>query len=804
MTGQVRLTVFAALATLLATASLAPVLSTGPWIGPCFLAIVVVATSAAGMRWLHAPRWAAIAVALACLLLLLTQLFAHGVAALGLFPGPAAWQQLDATVHAGMDVLWAQAPPVTPTRGVTLIMAAAVGLVAIAVDTLAVTFRHAALAGVPLLALYLVPSAVVDGGAPWPVFALTAIGWLMLLVADSRSRLRRWGRTLTMRDTVEGNTPVDIALGASGRRIGAAAVVTALALPLLLPFLSDGMFGNGTGGDHSKPSSSPSQGASLLDPVASLRRDLTRTSNSPVFTYLSSDTTPAYFRLATLTEFNGTSWEAAAPRADAPPQPERIILPAAVSAARHSTIRERSVFSDITVDAAYADKRLPLPITAQTVSNAGGRWLVDLNTGDVYAEVPERTTASLHYQVESTDLQPTATQLRAAGSRTSGRVVGLGPDAAQLLDVPDATRRELQPYLADLGVNANAYDQAVAIQDWLRGFTYDLGPAKHPTTGDDLGAFLTDQRGYCQQFAAVMALMSRMSGIPARVAIGFTPGSAEDTAPRRWTVTWHDAHAWPELWFAGIGWVRFEPTPAGNGTGAGLALPGYAVPPAVSGNRHNHGDNGKPKQATTDVGPGRVGQGGTDQATDTSTSTPFDWAPWILAAVLVGCSLFLLPALVRRRLRTQRQRQTEPRLAIEAAWAEVIDTATDLELDPQTVESPRDLATRLRKHAGLSASVVPAMTRLSRAVERARYAATPGPVDDLWADAMIVCDSMTSYAGPHRARLARWWPASGRAELRRRWRTVTDRVDLVQEATINRVSRRGAARATTPARTPAS
>jgi transglutaminase-like putative cysteine protease len=789
MTGQVRLTLFAALATLLASVSLTPVLSAGPWFGPSFLAIAVVAVSAATMRWLHAPRWAAIAVPLACLLLLLTQLFAHGVAAFGLFPGPAAWRQLDATVRAGMDVLWAQAPPVTPTRGVTLIIAAAVGTVAIAVDTLAVTFRHAALAGIPLLALYLVPSAVVDGGAPWPVFALTAIGWLMLLVADSRSRLRRWGRTLSMRDTANGSTPVDIALGASGRRIGAAAVVTALALPLLLPFLSHGMFGHGNGtGDDSKSSSPPSQGAVALDPVASLRRDITRTSNSPVFTYLSNDTSPAYFRLATLTEFNGTSWEPSAPRADAPPLPDRIILPAAVSAVRHSLIRERSVFSDITIDAGYADKRLPLPITAQTVSNAGGQWLVDLNTGDVYAEVPDRTTASLHYQVESTDLQPTAAQLRGAGSQASGRVAGLGADATQLLTVPDATRRELQPYLDQLGVKTNAYDQAVAIQNWLRGFTYDLGPAKHPTTGDDLGSFLTDQRGYCQQFAAVMALMSRMSGIPARVAIGFTPGSAENTAPRRWTVTWHDAHAWPELWFAGVGWVRFEPTPPGNGTGAGLGVPTYAVPPVDQGNRHHHGGSKIPNGAVgTDADKGRGGaRGQTSQSDSTSTSTPFDWAPWIVAAFVAGSASLLLPALVRRRMRAQRQRQTEPRLAIEAAWAEVIDTATDLELDPQSVESPRDLAVRLRKHAGLSAASVPAMTRLSRAVERARYATTPGPSDDAWADAMAVCASMTSYAGSHRARLAAWWPASGRTELHRRWRRFTDRIDLAQARTFSR------------------
>ena len=71
-----------------------------------------------------------------------------------------------------------------------------------------------------------------------------------------------------------------------------------------------------------------------------------------------------------------------------------------------------------------------------------------------------------------------------------------------------------------------------------------------------------------------MALMARTLDIPSRVQVGFTPGEQDEDGT--WVVTVHDAHAWPELWFEGVGWVRFEPTPGG---GDGGATPGWAPVP---------------------------------------------------------------------------------------------------------------------------------------------------------------------------------------------------------------------------------
>lgn len=105
-----------------------------------------------------------------------------------------------------------------------------------------------------------------------------------------------------------------------------------------------------------------------------------------------------------------------------------------------------------------------------------------------------------------------------------------------------------------------AYAAVKNVERYLQDtFTYS---ERVPTRPIPLMGFLyEDKRGYCQQFSGAMALMLRMAGIPARVAAGFSPGSYnKDTGEYR--VRDLDAHSWVEVWFTGIGWVPFDPTPA--------------------------------------------------------------------------------------------------------------------------------------------------------------------------------------------------------------------------------------------------
>jgi hypothetical protein len=90
------------------------------------------------------------------------------------------------------------------------------------------------------------------------------------------------------------------------------------------------------------------------------------------------------------------------------------------------------------------------------------------------------------------------------------------------------------------------------------GYRYSQTP---PTSRYPLEDFLfVHKLGYCQHFAGAMALLLRMGGVPARVVVGFTPGSY-NRANHSWAVTDLGAHAWVEAWFPSYGWVRFDPTP---------------------------------------------------------------------------------------------------------------------------------------------------------------------------------------------------------------------------------------------------
>jgi hypothetical protein len=104
------------------------------------------------------------------------------------------------------------------------------------------------------------------------------------------------------------------------------------------------------------------------------------------------------------------------------------------------------------------------------------------------------------------------------------------------------------------------YDRALAIESYLREFPYNLDVPTPGTTNDIADYFLFElQEGYCDYYATSMVVLARASGLPARMVIGYINGSY-DPVNARYIVTEADAHAWPEIYFPGYGWVEFEPT----------------------------------------------------------------------------------------------------------------------------------------------------------------------------------------------------------------------------------------------------
>lgn len=194
MSTRLRLTLLCAAAVLLAAASLTAVFSDGSWVTACLGSTAAVALGSAAARAARVPRPLVPVAGLACLLLYLTAAFVGEPAVWRLWPGPAAWSAMVDLVGQAVEDITSYRAPISPGPGVVALTSGGVGLVAVLVDTAAVTYRRASWAGLPLLALFIVPSVLSpDGAGPW-LFVLGTTGWLVLLVADSRDRLARWGR----------------------------------------------------------------------------------------------------------------------------------------------------------------------------------------------------------------------------------------------------------------------------------------------------------------------------------------------------------------------------------------------------------------------------------------------------------------------------------------------------------------------------------------------------------------------------------------------------------------------------------
>ncbi|HVA90988.1 MAG TPA: transglutaminase domain-containing protein [Chloroflexota bacterium] len=194
----------------------------------------------------------------------------------------------------------------------------------------------------------------------------------------------------------------------------------------------------------------------------------------------------------------------------------------------------------------------------------------------------------------------------------------------------------LDPRLRQLALRLTANEpdelgKARAITEYLRGslFTYDSGIGAPPDGQDPLVYFLfTSHRGYCVHFASAMALLSRLAGLPARVVGGYITGVS---TPSGWVVRGQDAHTWPEVFFQGVGWVPFEPTPgfidalAPGQSGPGATALAGGTQPITKPARTTL--PATPKPATAKTGRGRVSGG---------HGSP-RWPPIILlAALLLG------------------------------------------------------------------------------------------------------------------------------------------------------------------------
>ena len=131
---------------------------------------------------------------------------------------------------------------------------------------------------------------------------------------------------------------------------------------------------------------------------------------------------------------------------------------------------------------------------------------------------------------------------------------------------PNITPRTLQ-LARDLTAElANPYDKAAAITNWLRAnIEYSNSVPQLPNNQEPIDWFLFDlKQGFCNYYATAEIMLLRSIGIPARIAVGYTQGETEELS-QVYTVKQRDAHAWPEVYFPGLGWIEFEPTSSQGG-----------------------------------------------------------------------------------------------------------------------------------------------------------------------------------------------------------------------------------------------
>lgn len=164
------------------------------------------------------------------------------------------------------------------------------------------------------------------------------------------------------------------------------------------------------------------------------------------------------------------------------------------------------------------------------------------------------TVESPRYEVMSRLPEAGPDRLRSAPPTRDGTLLD------SYLALPDTLPLRVGRLAAEVTAGrTNPYDQARALERYLRQFPYTLDLPAPPAGREISDYFLFDlQRGYCDYYATSMVVMARTLGIPARLATGYVTG--EPLSSRRFRVTEAEAHAWPELYFSGIGWLPFEPT----------------------------------------------------------------------------------------------------------------------------------------------------------------------------------------------------------------------------------------------------
>jgi len=480
--------------------------------------------------------------------------------------------------------------------------------------------------------------------------------------------------------------------GAGSLAVGLPAVALAVALgwagAVLLP-LADGA-------DRYDPrahTAAPLDSASLVNPLELVKPQLRAQPAVPLFTasFASSDGRLPVdrIRLVSLGTFDGASW-----RDDEVLRPAGHTLPGGADPGGSGgpaggpgagggpatpVVRVRADITLASLEGPYLPS-LGRPVSVSGLGGPAAPLVYGPMNGTLADTAPARR--GLRYDLVTDVPDP-------GRDRLAHALPALGPAAAPYLSLPAGLPPALVQIAQRVTAGANSqYDKLTALADYLRdpaAFPYDLAARPGHSYGA-LRAFLTaanpaGRAGYSEQHAAAFALLARIEGFPTRLAVGYLLDRRDADGHGGFTVTTAQAHTWPEVELAGVGWVGFEPTDLSRLDGS--PAPSGGPPPSGTS---SSGASGVASDAIVvpDLAPRPAPRGG--------------GAGWVVPAG-VGAVLVLFGPLVvaeKARRRWRRRRARPPAAAVAGAYREVRDRLAEYGVSRSPALTPSDIAGRVR------------------------------------------------------------------------------------------------------------
>lgn len=669
------------------------------------------------------------------------------------------------------------AAPAPTNPGVILGIGLAVSLVAVIVDHLAVMRRSPAMAGLPLLTAFLISASNSIESLNPAYFISAGAVWLLMLGRQGIASLRRWSTTVPMSTSgrrTSDDTDGTYGYAAVGRSLAVAGLAVAVVLPVAIPHFPTRYLIDGLG--RSSNAAGFSDGQVGLRSTLDLTKSLSNPSKDPVLSYTTNAPLLSPLRVGVLWNYEDDNWRPDTPQVQYRRRPAVELPPELQAGVPRETYR-------LTVDESRIEApQIAAPPLVVSGDLDGVPWGLDHVT-----RVASVGKSAKSYSFTYLSLSPTEASLEQprVGPRDRGSDEDLRVDPASA-DMVQALADQLVPE------DATRIEAARAIQKYLRvdgGFSYSL---KLPETvrnkfnqqirPDAVSMFLLSKVGYCVQFATTMVMLARASGIPARMAIGFLPGTAQGGT---YTVRASDAHAWPELYFEGIGWLRFEPTPSGTQT---TVAPPYSLAPTTPGSPSTPTGTVSSGTSSANTRPdGANDPGANDPTSSSGTSSGLtSWfGPrtrtvllWALLGLLAGAlGSLAVPLGARSRMRRRLRHAHDEAERVEVEWQSMVERIGDLGISPPRGSTPRQAGRFYQREAYLEGEQSEALGRIVSGVERSRYAPPGSTLTDIRHDAHRVVKAVSAVRRRKDRIRALWWPTEGLLEWRDRRARVAALVD---------------------------